>query len=454
MDLIPKKYDVIIVGAGVAGSSAALLLSREGFKVALIDSKPWDRAGDKPCGDAIGKHHFDEVGIKPPSGEDLDGFVRGILLYSPSEEVVLRIEGEGYEINRVKFTQRLIREAVDLGAEYFGGTKVSEPIIEGGFVRGVKIFRGDSKTELRAPVTIDASGNSRSIIQRLPNDWPIVETLDPRDSNIAYREIRELQRDVEEPEFIKIYVSNKVAPGGYWWDFPKSKYRNVTNVGIGVQGGMGYGHPRDYLYKYVLVREEYKNSRIIESGGALVPTRRPLSTMAWNGVIAIGDAAFTVNPVHGGGKGSGMLSAKASAEAIKKAFEMGDFSARGLWNVNKLYIRYYGAKQASLDIFRIFLQKLSDDDIEYGLRKRIMRESDLYETSSTGVIRRSVFDKLERILAGLGRPSLLYKLAQVASYMEKIRRLYEEYPEDPQKIYEWIEKIRNLYSEFTSVVLR
>jgi len=447
-----SRYDVIIVGAGVAGASLANLLSKKDLKILLIDSKPWHRLGDKPCGDAIGKHHFEETGIRPPSGEELDGYVKGILLYSPSEEVVLRLEGEGFEINRVMFTQRLVKEAIDRGVEFFEETNVSEPIIEKDHVVGVRANRKGQRLELRAEIVVDASGNSRSVIRRLPKDWPITEDIDPRDTNVAYREIRELNRDIEEPEFIRIYVNNKIAPGGYWWDFPKSRYSNVTNVGLGIQGGRGYGHPRDYLYKYVLSREQYRNSRILEAGGALVPTRRPLITMAWNGVIAIGDAAFTVNPVHGGGKGSAMLSALAASEAIKKAFETGDFSAKGLWLINKLYLKLYGIKQASLDIFRIFLQKLSDDDIEYGIRKRIMRESDLYETSSTGVIKRNIFDKLERVLAGLGRPSLLIKLAQVASYMDKIRGLYEEYPESPEMLKEWRERLERLYSEFYDVL--
>ena len=447
-----NRYDVIIVGAGVAGATAAYLLAQKNFRVLLVDSKPFERAGDKPCGDAIGKHHFEELGLRPPSGDELDGYVRGIYLYSPSEEVVLRVEGEGFEINRVRFTQRLIREAVDRGVEYMGSAKVSEPVIESGFVRGVKILKENSKITAYANVVIEASGNSRSILQRLPSDWPIVETLDPRDSNIAYREIRRLRRDIEDPEYIRIYVSNRIAPGGYWWDFPKSKYRNITNIGLGIQGGMGYGHPRDYLYKYVLTRELYKDSEVIEAGGALVPTRRPLLTMTWNGIIAIGDAAFTVNPVHGGGKGSAMLAAKAAAIAISKAYETQDFSAKGLWIMNKLYHEFYGAKQASLDLFRIFLQRLSDDDIEYGLRKRIMRESDLYETSSTGVIKRSVFDKLERVLAGLGRPSLLIKLAQVAHYMEKIRELYSRYPERPEDLDKWKVELMSLYEEFYRVL--
>jgi len=129
---IERKYDVVVVGAGVAGATAANLLSRMGFSVAIIDAKPSYRVGDKPCGDAIGKHHFEEIGIDPPRGEELDGIVKGILIYSPSEEVILTIEGEGYEINRVKFTHRLIRESVEHGAEYYDETNASSPIIEGG----------------------------------------------------------------------------------------------------------------------------------------------------------------------------------------------------------------------------------------------------------------------------------------------------------------------------------
>ncbi|MEM0439364.1 MAG: geranylgeranyl hydrogenase [Desulfurococcaceae archaeon] len=446
---VEKKYDVVIVGAGVAGATAASLISRMGFSVALIDAKPSYRVGDKPCGDAIGKHHFEEVGIKPPSGEELDGLVKGILLYSPSEEVVLTIEGEGYEINRVKFTQRLIRESIDNGAEYYDETNASAPIIENGFVRGVIATRMGEKLVFRSNVVIDASGSARSIVRRLPPEWPVVDPIKPEDTQIAYREIRILEEWIDKPEYIRIYVNQKIAPGGYWWNFPKSIARTV-NVGLGVQNGKGYEHPRTYLYKYILTRPEFKNSKIVETSGALVPTRRPPYSMVWNGIMVIGDAAYTVNPVHGGGKGSGMLAAKAASIAFAKASEIGDYSAKGLWIMNKLYIDYYGAKQASLDIFRIFLQKLSDDDIEYGLRKRILKESDLYETSITGVIKnkRSVFDKLGRVIAGLGRPSLLAKLIVAAEYMDKMKKLYEEYPDTPEKLGEWIHRVNSLYESF------
>lgn len=447
--MFEKKYDVIVVGAGVSGSTAANLMSRMGFSVALLDAKPNHRAGDKPCGDAIGEHHFEELGISPPSGEELDGLVRGIRIYSPSEEVVLTVEGRGYEINRVKFTRRLIKESVDNGADYFDETNASAPIIENGFVRGVVASRRGDRLVLRSNVVIDASGSSRSIVRRLPSDWPVVDPIKPEETQIAYREIRILKEPLEDPEYLRIYVTSKVAPGGYWWNFPKS-IAGTVNVGLGVQGGRGYDHPRSYLYKYILDRPEFRGSSLVESSGALVPTRRPPHSMVWNGIMVIGDAAYTVNPVHGGGKGSGMLSAKAASIAYAKASEAGDFSAKGLWIMNRLYLDYYGAKQASLDIFRIFLQRLSDEDIEYGLRKRIMRESDLYETSLTGVIKnkRGILDKLSRIVAGLGRPSLLAKLIVAAEYMDKMRKIYEEYPEAPEKLGAWRARVEALYMDF------
>jgi flavin-dependent dehydrogenase len=78
-------YDVVVVGAGFAGSSLAYFLSMAGVKALVVDVRGWDDVGDRPCGDAIGKHHFDELGMPYPKGEELEGLVKGIAVYSPSE---------------------------------------------------------------------------------------------------------------------------------------------------------------------------------------------------------------------------------------------------------------------------------------------------------------------------------------------------------------------------------
>ncbi|HDD26281.1 MAG TPA: NAD(P)/FAD-dependent oxidoreductase, partial [Acidilobales archaeon] len=413
-----SRYDVIIVGAGIAGASAAYFLSFSDLRVAIVEAKPWERVGDKPCADAMGKHHFDHLGLPYPKGKELEGYVKGVFLYSPSLKTVFKVKGDGFEINRIKYTQGLLSKALNKGAEFFGRHQALRPILEKGKVVGIKVRNLSSGEvfDIKANVVIDASGNSRAIVRHLPKDWPVSEPADPKDYVIAYREVYELSKPVDEPEYIRIYLSNKVAPGGYWWLFPKSLI-DVVNVGLGVQYGVGNPHPKTLFDKYIKNIPELSGAKLIEAGGALVPTCKPLDSLVWDGIAVIGDAAYTVNPVHGGGKGSSAIAAKCVADAVIRAHDVGNFSAKGLWNANLCYIENYGRKQAKLDIFRIFLQKLSDDDLEYAMKHRIVKEEDILEASYKGVLKMSVVDKALRVIAGLGKPSLLFKLKTVIEFM-------------------------------------
>jgi len=443
------SYDVVIVGSGIAGASLAYFLSRDGFKTLVLDVKPFERLGDKPCADAIGKHHFDELGLEPPSDEFLEGYVKGIDVYSPSEKIKYRVLGEGYEVHRVRYTKYLLSEAIKRGVEFWEGTQGVEPLVKDNFVVGVSVWsRNRGRQEVSSKVLVDASGMARAIVRKLDDRWPVREDIDQKDLNIAYREVRRLKNEVEEPEILRIYVSKRVAPGGYWWVFPYSKERNVVNVGLGVQGGMNYPNPKDLLSQYIISREEYKSSEIIEAGGAAVPTRRPVKTLVWNGIAVTGDAAYTVNPVHGGGKGSAMLASWCISKSVRNALEVGDTSAKNLWEANICFNKRYGAKQAALDIFRLFLQKLSDEDLEYGMSKKIIKEEDLNEVSLRGDLELSVVEKAMRLLAGLSRPSLLFKLRRVAQYMNNVKKLYMNYPEKPEGLTGWYEEVEKLYSKF------
>ena len=447
-------YDVVIAGAGIAGASAAYFLRNSGFKVLLLDIKPFDRVGDKACGDAIGKHHIDELKVPAPEGKELDGLVRGIDVYSPYEDVRYRVLGDGFEINRIAYTQKFISEAVKGGVEFRERVKVLKPIINNGRVSGVVIKDSEGVKEVRSKIVIDATGVARVLARQCPSEWPVSEGLDPKDANIAYREVRKLREPIDEPEILRIYVSNKVAPGGYWWFFPYSLKEGYVNVGLGVQGGVGNPHPKTQLYKYVLSRDVFKDSELIEGGGAPVPTRRPLPSLVWNGFAVIGDAAYCVNPIHGGGKGSAMLSAFCVAEAIIEALGDGDCTARKLWVANKCYMERYGAKQAALDVFRMFLQQLSDEDLEYGMRRKIIKEEDLNVVSLKGDLELSVVEKAMRLLAGLRRPSLLLKLRAVAKYMDIMKKHYLNYPDNPDKLPVWKSRVDEIMSEFKAKVIK
>jgi geranylgeranyl reductase family protein len=424
-------FDLLVVGAGTGGCVAAKVGAEKGLSVGLVDRKPFGTIGEKVCGDGIGKHHFDLLGMSPPAGEELATNILGIDVYSPDQKTVFRVEGEGLQgfiINRRVFGQRLLKEALDRGAYLRDNLHVFAPIIEGGCVRGVKgrIPEREEAIEIRAKVTVDASGCTAILRKSLPKELGMETDIQSSDVIVCYREIREIQGAIERPEFCRIFLSQKAAPGGYYWIFPKSP--NVVNVGLGVQMKEGFENPRDLLYSKVLTKDLFKGSTLIHGGGGIVPTRRPLSTLVSSGFMVVGDSACQVNPIHGGGIGPSMVAGKLAAEAAADAITKGSTNAEDLWQYNLRYMKTYGARQAQLEIFRIFLQKLDDSDIDFGMSQRIISEADLLRLSHAGELRLSIPEKSRRLAAGIRKLSLLRRLRYTQRRMREVRALYMNYP--------------------------
>ena len=131
-----ESFDVLIIGGGFAGASTAYNLAKKGLKVLLIDSKPWERIGDKPCGDAVSKEHFDRLGMPYPEGKELEQKIEGIKIYSPDMKTVWTVKGEGFELNAPAYNQRILREAEKGGVEIRDMTTAARPVFSDGFVRG------------------------------------------------------------------------------------------------------------------------------------------------------------------------------------------------------------------------------------------------------------------------------------------------------------------------------
>jgi len=441
-----KVYDLLIVGAGTAGCIAAKTAAEKGLDVCLIDCKPEDKVGDKVCGDGVGKHHFDRLGLSYPAGGEFECNMHGIDIYSPDLKTPFRIKGKGvsgFGINRHKFGQRLLKEALSKNITFHDCTVALRPLIEEGFVKGVKAQNSKEgwKQDIRGRTTIDASGVSGIVRQNLPNEFGLERRIDSKDLMGCYREIRS---NVEsESDFSEIYLTQEAAPGGYYWIFHKGEGK--ANVGLGVQMTDGYPNPKAQLYKYVLSRREFKNSKVIHGGGGIVPTRRPLDCLVANGLMLVGDAACLVNPIHGGGIGSSMLSGKLAAETAADALASGDLSRDGLWQYNVNYMKEYGGKQAGLDIFRIFLQSINDDELSYGMKHQLVKQEDILKASLTGSLKLSITDKAERAFKNLGKLGFLIRLRNTAKKMREIKKMYLEYP-SPKDFERWKIKVARIYA--------
>lgn len=447
---IMEKFDVIVVGAGTAGCMAAKTAAKAGLSVCLVEYKDADSIGNKVCGDAIGRHHLDNLGLAYPKGDELERTIMGIEVYSPDMETVFKLTGEGlygFIVNRHAFGQRLLKESMDVGATLLDLTHVLEPIIENGFVKGVvaRDRRTNIKKRIWGSVTIDASGCSAILRRRLPQEMGIETTIDRRDEVVCYREIRILENEIEEPDFCKIYLDLNIAPGGYYWIFPKKESK--VNVGLGVVAVSNSPNPKDQLYKFVLSRRIFENSILVHGGGGIVPTRRPLDSFVSNGIVVIGDAACNVNPIHGGGIGPSMMAGKITGEVISETLAIGEPTIERLWPINVRYMKTYGAKQAGLDIFRLFLQSVSNEDINYGMKYKIIKEDDVLKAGLKGDVRLNITDATRRIFMGLGRISFLRKLYKMAKKSKAVRRIYEEYPQSPKDMSGWRLKVKSIWEE-------
>jgi len=444
------KYDVIVVGAGTGGCMAAKVLASKGLDVCLIDRKDRRSIGDKVCGDAIGKYHFDDLGLPYPSGKEKEREISGIKIYSPDRESVFYVSGHGmtgFMINRYLFGQRLLKYALDAGAVLRDNLHVSGPIIKDGYVRGVSAtdLKTGVKIKLSGKVTVDASGVSAILRRKLPPEIGIDIEVSGRDKVVCYREIRQLNREMDEPDFCEIYLDLNVAPGGYYWIFPKNDMQ--VNVGLGVASIPNHPNPKSQLYKHVLSSPLFDSSSVIHGGGGIVPTRRPLDSLVGNGIVVVGDAGCQVNPIHGGGIGSSMLGGKISGEVIADALENGDPSLESLWPINVRFMEEYGMKQAGLDVFRIFLQGLTNEDLSYGMKYKLITEEDLLKASLGEDVHLNIGEATRRIFSGLGRLSFLRSLYRMAKTVKEAKNLYRRYPTSPDEFPRWKEEVENFFNE-------
>jgi geranylgeranyl reductase family protein len=445
------KFDVIVAGAGTAGCMTAKAVADAGLKVCLIDRKGSETIGEKVCGDAVGRHHFDKLGLAYPKDDELRNRIGGIKIYSPNMETVFHVEGEGlfgFILNRHMFGQRLLKDALDVGVTLLESTIVTEPVLKDGFVNGLiaKDVKKNGKLELQCKVVVDASGFTAVLRKKLPPEIGIIPSIDYSDVEACYREIRNLAEPREDPEFCEIYLNQTTAPKGYYWIFPEGK--NMINVGLGVAMTKGFPNPKVKLYREVLSKPMFKGSKVITGGTWYVPTRRPLDCMTGNGIVAVGDSACQVNPIHGGGIGPSMMAGRLAGETIVDAIEKEDLSRQGLWQYNVKYMRSYGAKQAGLDVFRLFLLNgVTNEDLNYGLKYRLIKEDDVLKVSMGENLNLNITEKTRRAFRGFGKISLLLQLREAASLLARTKALYMKYPDSPNDFEEWKRKAEAVIGE-------
>lgn len=442
-------YDVVIVGAGPGGTITAKTLDDSNLSICLIDTKPQERIGEKICGDAVGKEFFDflheRINLEYPR-EEIKDRIDGIKVFSPDRKTIFNVKAKerGYMLDRLKFGQHLIRQIKNVNL-------MDNTRFMGFYEKGIVVKRRNNEMKnekIECKIVVDASGFNAVVRKRI-NDIFMEKDISLNDISICYREIRKYE--FEDPHHCHIYLGNKFSPGGYVWEFPEGDY---LNVGLGVSYPWT---PKKQYDKYIKFRgKKFLNSEVVNAGGGITPTRRPISSLVamYNGIgiMLVGDAGCQVNPIHGGGIGHAMRAGYFAGMTIKKIFERKNsnsickISLNDLWEYNFYYMQNYGAIIASLDLFRIFLQSLSDEEVNSGMGAGLIQEDDLIKVSNGEEINLSATEKIIRIAKSLPILNTAKKLIYVVKKMKEIKELYRNYP-SPEKFPEWKENVKRVYEE-------
>ncbi len=458
MDSLDQIFDVIVVGAGTGGTTAARFAAKNGLDVCLIDSKAKNKIGTKICGDAVGREIFNLLDIAPPVGEELSCPIVGAKLYSPNRKKCIEMKDPkqtGYIVDRVKFGQRLLNEALDAGVNQFlDNTKAIDLLYRNNHVSGIKVkLKNGEKADLKSKIVIDASGLYSPLRKKIESDL-IENEISEKDAILCYREIIKFPKkdqEVKDPTYISIILDQDKAPGGYMWYFPKGNYS--LNLGIGVY--MNYGGKVKELYKTHVFKEFITTPTIevLSSGGGVAPIRRPLWSCAENGIMFVGDAAFQVNPLHGGGIDPSMRGGYYAALTASGAIDSGDYSLEKLWDYNIKVMTSFGAEFAALDLLRRVLQSLTNSDLNFGLEKDLLTASEILQIAETGDLTLSLIDMAFKAFKGIMRPDLLLDLNYLRLRMNEISKRYRNFPKISTNFDEWKTKVEEIYNKIQKMII-
>ncbi|HEV2519740.1 MAG TPA: NAD(P)/FAD-dependent oxidoreductase [Thermoplasmata archaeon] len=306
--------DVLVVGAGPAGSMTAKWAAQSGARVLMIEKRQ-EIGSPVRCGEGMSKDWLKEVGIRPGKWVNLE--VEGARIYSPSEKVLEINERNagnevGYVVERDGFDKALAIDAANAGVEIRLKTAATQVLREGGKVVGVRAKQFGEPFEIRAPVTIGADGFESQV-----GRWAGLPTnlaLKDMDSCLQYR-MTDVDCDVRYCDF---YLGS-VAPGGYVWIFPKDE--GLANVGIGVQLSKirGMAEARSYLDAWIAKHPAYSKGKTIDVVGGGVSIAPPIRQAAADGIMLVGDAARMIDPLTGGGIANGCIAGKICGEVAAEA---------------------------------------------------------------------------------------------------------------------------------------
>lgn len=287
------SYDVIVVGAGPAGSITAATAASAGFRTLVLEKNSSCRS---PCAGYVSR----TINLELPEDCIIQSKVKTMRTYFPDLSFQ-DFQLDGLVVDRPSFDMALVMKAKESGAEIKWDSPLSKLIQDGVEFRGGKAF---------GKVIVGADGVFSKTAALLGMEKQRVAMC----AQYHINGIRPL------PETGEIFFDNNYAPGGYAWVYPTGE--DSAKIGL----GLTRGNPREYLDALI------KESQVANRGGTrkkeyitgTLPVGGLREKLVINNVLLAGDSAGMADPITGAGINNAVLAGEVAGRTIIEALEHDD----------------------------------------------------------------------------------------------------------------------------------
>lgn len=327
-----SKYDIVVVGAGPAGLSAAYSAAKNGANVVVLERDDGVAHNVRTSGvswiEEIAKFGITEEHYNP---------IRNYMFFSPSNEIILQGSDPKCCVLNVRSTyQHLAFQAASAGAKIMVKANVTNALLTNGRISGVKVNTPKGELDVNADLIIDASGFGTVIGRKMGfvSEW----------KRYGVGAEYECYAENVSNDTWALMVGSMYSPAGYAWVFPLGK--NRVRIGIGIGRPESNEEPLDSLNAMLEKRpkplDRMGKIEPVEMHYGFIPNEGVRTHTVTDGFILVGDSAGQSNPLV--------------LEGIRYAIEFGRLAGE----IGSKALQYGATKESLQEYEKVWKAKVQD----------------------------------------------------------------------------------------------